>query len=348
MLSRYNDEIQNYLKILCSDYPLWLDDYINTPEMMRIDEICIGCGTDYSGIYNPPYFYSNLTHSIGVALIVWNFTKSKEATLAGLFHDIATPVFKHCIDFMNGDSETQESTEMRTVEILKNSVEINKLLDRDGISIDLVCDYKMYPIADNDTPNLSADRLEYTFSSGMTLKKVWDLDAIKKVYDNLVVDVNEVGCEELVFKDLSVATYYVDIISSLWPSWIDDNDRTVMQFIADITKKMLDCGYLCVDDLYSLSEAVVIEKIKTCDNDEIRCAFLNFENCLEAFKCDSYIPGKYCVYTKGKTRYINPYVFKKNRVSKLSFQSNSQIQNYLSLPKEGWTYFDFEFDGDKL
>ena len=41
----------------------------------------------------------------------YKLTKDKKATLAGLFHDIATPSFKHCVDFLNGDYMTQESTE---------------------------------------------------------------------------------------------------------------------------------------------------------------------------------------------------------------------------------------------
>ena len=74
-----------------------------------------------------------MDHSVGVALIIWNFTKDKKQTLAGLFHDIATPIFKHCIDFMNGDYETQESTEELTTCIIKNSKEIMALLERDNI-----------------------------------------------------------------------------------------------------------------------------------------------------------------------------------------------------------------------
>lgn len=54
-----------------------------------------------------------------------------------------SPTFKHCIDFLNGDAETQESTEQQPLEVISN--------------------YKIYPIADNETPKLSADRLEYTF-----------------------------------------------------------------------------------------------------------------------------------------------------------------------------------------
>ena len=67
------------------------------------------CGTDYTHIFNNKFFYSNLEHSIGVALIVWHFTKNKKQTLAGLFHDISTPVFKYCIDFMNGDKVKEDT-----------------------------------------------------------------------------------------------------------------------------------------------------------------------------------------------------------------------------------------------
>lgn len=175
-----NEEIKEYFKILSPEFPEWLFDYINTKEMDRIGKISMSCGTDYSKCFDVKYFYSNLDHSVAVALIIWHFTHDKKQTLAGLFHDIATPVFKHCIDFMNGDSLTQESTEERTTDMIRNSKEIMSLLNRDNIKLESVNDYKIYPIADNDTPKLSTDRFEYNLSSGLTFFRVWDLDRIKK------------------------------------------------------------------------------------------------------------------------------------------------------------------------
>ena len=133
-----------------------------------------------------------MEHSIAVSLIIWNFIKDKKQTLAGLFHDIATPVFKHCIDFMNKDYEKQESTEERTTKIIRESKEIMELLKRDNIKLEEVSDYHIYPIADNDTPKLSADRLEYTLSNGLgAIKKLWDLDDIRKVYKDIEIQKNE-------------------------------------------------------------------------------------------------------------------------------------------------------------
>ena len=80
---------------------------------------------------------------------------------------IATPAFKHCVDFLNGDYMTQESTEDLTTELIKQSKEIMALLKRDNIDITEVDNYHLYPIADNDTPKLSADRLEYSLSNAL-------------------------------------------------------------------------------------------------------------------------------------------------------------------------------------
>ena len=106
-----NETIKQYFNILSKQIPEFLYDYIDTKEMQKQKGISVSCGTFYSKLYKIDLWYSSLDHSIATALIVWNFTKDKKQTLSALFHDIATPTFKHCIDFMNGDYETQESTE---------------------------------------------------------------------------------------------------------------------------------------------------------------------------------------------------------------------------------------------
>ena len=120
--------MKEYLKILSNEIPDFLNDYINTPQMQKLSEISVSCGTYYTKLFDKMVWYSSLDHSIAVSLIVWNFTKDKKQTIAGLFHDIATPVFKHSIDFMNGDYKKQESTEELTTQIIRESKEIMSLL----------------------------------------------------------------------------------------------------------------------------------------------------------------------------------------------------------------------------
>lgn len=61
------------------------------------------------------------------------------------------------------------------------------LLNRDGINVEEISDYHIYPIADNDTSRLSADRFEYTFSNGIFLYGAWNLDEVSKYYNDIVV-----------------------------------------------------------------------------------------------------------------------------------------------------------------
>ena len=195
--------------------------------MQKQAGISVSCGTYYSKLFPEiTLWYSSLDHSVAVALIIWNFTKNKKQTLSGLFHDIATPAFKHTIDFLSGDYEKQESTEELTTKIISNSKQIMQLLDRDGIKIEEVNDYHRYPIADNDTPRLSSDRLEYTLSNGLGVrKKLWDLEEVREIYQNIEVQKNEDGIEELGFKDKAICEKFIHDISRLWPRWIEDEDR---------------------------------------------------------------------------------------------------------------------------
>lgn len=346
-LKSLNPEIKEYFKILCDEFPEWLYEYINTDEMKRLSGISLSCGMDYSDLCNINYWYSNLEHSIGVALIVWNFTHDKKQTLAGLFHDIAAPTFKHCIDFMNGDALTQESTEERTSHIIKSSKKITELLERDNIKVEEVEDYHIYPIADNDTPMLSADRFEYTFSSGLTFNRVFNLEKIKEFYQNITVTLNELEQPELTFKDKTVCEEYIKIISKLWPSWVGKEDKLVMQFLADTCKAMNHQGHLTIDELYELSEKEVLEKIYDCPNSYLSEKFIEFQSQKEVYSSHHLLEDVYCRKITAKKRYINPLVLVKGkpiRIKDISKEANQAIEEFLNIDQEEYISFEMEFN----
>lgn len=345
-LEQLNPEIKAYFNILSSDFPYWLEEYINTHEMQRIGKISIDCGMCYVKSFHVKYFYSNLDHSVGVALIIWHFTHDKKQTLAGLFHDIATPVFKHCIDIMNGDVERQESTEDKTIEIIKNSQDIMYLLNKDNIKLEEVCDYKLYPIADNKLPMLSADRFEYNFSSGLSFYRAWNLENIREIYENIIIVKNEHGSDELAFKDKKICEKYIRIVSKLWPEWISDKDRIAMQFIADICHSLHKINKLSMSDLYELSEEEVIKRIIKCDDKYLSDSWKKFINIKRAFVSDKLIRNKYCVNIKAKRRYLNPLVLINDKVFRIydvSDEAKKNIDDYLALPNDGYVYFNFDF-----
>ena len=262
-------KLKDYFSILEPKFPEWLNEYINTKELLSQQYISVTSGTIYSNLFESDFFFSSLDHSVAVALIIWHFTHDKKQTLSGLFHDIATPAFKHCVDFLNGDYMTQESTEDLTTIIIKNSKEIMTLLKRDNIKISEVNNYHIYPIADNDTPKLSADRLEYSLSNALFIYKLLDFKIIKEIYDDIGIQKNEVGEIELGFKTKKIAKDFVKVTSKLSIMYHEDRTRYSMQFVADILKRLSDDGKISKRDLYELKESDVINIIESSKYKEI-------------------------------------------------------------------------------
>ena len=331
--------VLDYFNVLEPNFPEWLNDYIETKELLKQRYISMTCGTIYSDLFESEFFFSSLDHSVAVALIVWHFTHDKKQTLSGLFHDIATPVFKHCVDFLNGDYMTQESTEDLTSKIISNSKEIMELLKRDNIKLEEVDDYHIYPVADNDTPKLSADRLEYSLSNALLTYKLSDIDEIKKIYSDIVLGKDEDGTLELSFKSKETALEFVKITSKLSIIYREDRTRYSMQLLADIIKKLNEDRLITKEDLYNMKESEVIEIIENSKYKEIFNIWKNAKN----VKVSKEKPKNvYFVHHGAKIRYIDPLVNKK-RMSSISEEAKKEIDKNLLYDMNNYVYLDFKF-----
>ena len=334
-----NEEIKDYFKILEPEFPEWLNEYIDTKELLSQKYISVTCGTIYSNLFESDFFFSSLDHSVAVALIIWHFTHDKKQTLSGLFHDIATPTFKHCVDFLNGDYMTQESTEDLTTEIIKKSEKIMKLLKRDKIEVSEVDNYHIYPIADNDTPKLSADRLEYSLSNALFIYKLLDLESIKEIYDNIEIQKNEEEIE-LGFKTKKIARNFVKVTSKLSIIYREDRTRYSMQFIADILKRLSDDNKISKKDLYELKESDVIKIIESSRYNSI---FNIWKNAKKVKVSKNEPKDVYFVHHPAKIRYIDP-LFKGERMSKCCKIANNMIKANLAYNMNNYVYLDFNFN----
>ena len=335
-LDKLNKRTEEYFKILEPNFPEWLIEYINTEEMLKQQYISITCGTIYSDLFESSYFFSSLDHAIAVALIIWHFTHDKRQTLSGLFHDIATPVFKHCVDFLNGDYMTQESTEDLTTKIISESKEIMGLLKRDNILLDEVDDYHKYPIADNDTPKLSSDRLEYSLSNALLTYNLLDLDEIKETYNDIEIQKDEKGIDELSFKTKSIARKFVKVTSRLSIIYREDRTRYSMQFLADIMKKLSEEGKITREDLYNLKESDVIEII---ENSKYKDIYKIWKETKKVKLSDEEPKNVYYVKLGAKVRYIDPLVNGK-RITDICKLAKNMIDKNLSYDMTKYVYID--------
>ena len=266
MLNAYppvNYDISEYFNILCprDDWPHFLDKYLQLPLLKRLKGVGLLCGTDWTALYKNRFYYSRLDHSLGVALIVWHFTHDKAQTIAGLLHDISTPVFSHVSDFRKGDALTQTATEEPTARIIRGDAELNRLLAEDDLTAAQVEDYHIYPIADNEIPQLSADRLEYMFPSGMALDGSWTMEEIRRCYNDLTILKNEAGQDELGFQHMEIAELYCEHFCMIGHILQLNENKLALHMLGQIMNLAEKEGILSESDFMTLSEREVMEKL---------------------------------------------------------------------------------------
>ncbi len=241
--------------------PPFLRALAATAPMLRLRWVGMNCGCEYTAF---PQFagcgvYNRYLHSLGVGAIVWHFTGDAAQAAAGLLHDISTPVFAHVVDFLHGDHLRQESTEALTHACIARSAPLQRVLEQWGLTTAQVDDYHRYPVADNDTPRLSADRLEYTLSN-LLYYRFATAQEVADYYRDLTLLSGEDGAPELGFATPQVGCAFALAALRCAHVYVAPADRFAMQSLADLLRYALQEGVLTPDDLYT-TEPQVIQKL---------------------------------------------------------------------------------------
>ena len=312
----------------CNEEPAFLTRMAQITAMQRIGRVGMNCGCEYTAF---PLFcslrpYSRLQHSVGVAQIVWQHTHDKRQAVAGLLHDIATPAFAHVIDFLHGDYLTQESTEEGTRSIIEQSDDLMAMLALEGLGLDEVCDYHQYPIADNDSPRLSADRLEYTLGNMVNFRFATTEEA-QRLYDDITVGTNEEGEPELVFTDPQAAHRFARLSLQCSYIYTSDQDRYAMQILAELIAEAIRRGILDEKDLYT-DEPTIIDRLMADSYMRSRWQQFRSMRCLCYPETDT--PESRII--DAKRRCIDPLVSGAGRVSALFPGYKVLLEQYRITP----------------
>ena len=251
--------IHNYLDLfLDEDYPDFIDKYLNTKTLNRIKNVTQFCGCDYTKLYNPLFLYTRFDHGLVVAHMTWHFTHDKLETIAALLHDVGTPCFAHCIDYVFGDYMNQESSEKEIPDMIDKDKELLDYLNEDGITLENLAKLEQFPILENKSPQLCADRLDGVLSTCYIWLHTHSLEQIKQVYDNLVVLTNEHGNPEIGFKNLEIADRFVSMVSIYAKELQGNKDKYVMKYVSEIVKLAVLQNLITLNDLYEKPEAEIV------------------------------------------------------------------------------------------
>ena len=349
MRNRMNADMEKrftpLMRLYHNEIPGLLQELYETPPLCRLADVGMHCGCDYSSF---PMFrfqpmaeqaerYTRDLHSMGTALIVQHFTGDLKQSAAGLLHDIATPVFAHVVDFLKGDHVCQEATEEATEEMIGASSGIMEALRKYGIRVEEVSDYHRYPIADNPSPGLSADRLEYTLGNFYCRGRK-SLEEIRLLYESLSCIQNEKGEPELAFASERAAEEFA--LGALENSrmYTADEDRYCMQYLADLLKKSLEWGVLQPEDLYGTEKRV----IGLLQRDErSQRLWEEYRKLSRVCTTDQRPEGCYRVRVPSTLRWIDP-PFRENggavRISEISSRVKAEIEKLRSTDFDVWIY----------
>ena len=281
--------------------PSFLEKYLNVPSIKRLKGIGYFCGMDFASkdIYNFPEYISRFDHSLTVALMIHKLTGDKKATLAGLFHDIATPCFSHVIDYMNGDFKNQESTEEYTEKIILGDKELLSCLEEDNIDVSDIIDFKKYSVVDLDRPCLCSDRLDGIILTAMGWTKNISKDDIDVIVDSMRVYKNEDNLDEIGLNDENIVKRIIDINKVIDIYCHSNEDNYMMSLLADITRLGISNNLFTYDDLYYMSEDEIFNILNNCNIVEIKKLLNIFYSIKKSDIPNMQIPGI-------KVRKINP------------------------------------------
>ena len=325
--------MEQFYKIYHSDVPPLLAELAGTPPMQRLLHVGMNCGCEYTDFprFRRGRHYNRWLHSLGVGLIVWHFTGDPAQAAAGLLHDIATPTFAHVIDFLRGDHLNQEATEAGTREMIDGSPEIRGILGRYGLTADRVADYHVYPIADNDSPRLSADRLEYTLGNALNYGFA-DRGSLAALYADLTVSENETGDPELCFRTAETALAFARLALACSRVYVSDEDRYSMQALSDLLQKAIETGVLSPAELYG-TEPPLIEKLQASPLAPDWAHYCAMSRLLTA---DAPPDGRPWRQVPAKKRHIDPLTAGQGRASALDPAFAAELAAYLAEPQTVW------------
>ena len=317
-----------------NEIPAVLWDCMAAPCMRRLQNVGMNCGCEYTSF---PRFagllpYSRFDHSVGAALIVWHFTRDAKQAAAGLLHDVATPVFAHVVDFLRGDYLVQESTEDGTRAAIEADETLQRALKAHGLTADDVSDYHRYPIADNDSPRLSADRLEYTLGNLLNYR-IRTMDEVHAFYADLSVGTNETGAPELVFSDAKIAEEFAFASLACSKIYVSDEDRYAMQMLSELLKDAIALGVLSEADLHTTEPQVIAALL---GDGRTAAAWQRFRAYRSMRRANAPEGEGQWRRIAAKKRYIDPLIAGVGRVSAYSDAFRAAVEAFRSDPQTDW------------
>lgn len=252
----------------------------------------------------PPAFhivpgFTRHEHSVGVMLLLRHLGAPVEEQAAGLLHDVSHTAFSHIVDWFY-KSEQHDSYQDHRHESFLRASEIPNILSRFGLSVDRIVDYHLFPLLEQDIPNLCADRVDYSLRQ-MAPKTAASCLNHLTAYQNRIA-----------FNEPRAARVFADAYLHLQDTvWRGFEGISRYRIFVRLLERALELGWVSLDDFDTDDQTVLDKALQATDPIIDRLVSILSLRSLE------HLPRENAP-SFAKLRYVDPLVVEHKTASRLS------------------------------
>lgn len=297
---RYRDTLYGLVDV---SEPVLLD-LIDSDAMCRLKGIAQHGITALLGI-TPPF--SRFDHSVGTMLLVRRLNASIQEQIAALLHDVSHTAFSHVIDFVFNDHRTQSYHEEHKEAFFLRS-DLPDILAHHGFDWHEFLEDSTFPLLEQPSPALCADRLDYFF------RDLEFLGLASSAEISAAIRALVVRSGRIVVDSPAVARWLAyTFIETDRTSWSNLREVGLYQLTADAIKHALCNGVVSENDIWG-TDAELWGKLRAANDPQVK-GLVELLSPGTRFTRNDHAP----IFTVAtKVRSIDPPVIDKGNVSALS------------------------------
>ncbi len=183
-------------------------------------------------------------HSVGVLLLVRRLGGSLEEQIAALLHDVSHTAFSHVIDYVFGGHDSQSYHDEVKEEVMAQS-DLPAILQQYGFDWRRFLDDEAFPLLEQPSPRLCADRLDYFLRDSIALGLAHQQE-VDMALGSLTICEGRVATNDLEVARWLAYTY----IEADKASWANLREVALYELTARAMRRALEIDLITTMDLW--------------------------------------------------------------------------------------------------
>lgn len=241
-------------------------DLLQSPELLRLKGVC---QHGVTGLLGLTHRVTRFEHSVGAFLLVRKVGATLEEQVAALLHDVSHTALSHVVDYALSKPGEGSYHEVHKSRYLKTT-QLPQILTQHGFGDLKALDEDLFPLVEMPSPQLCADRLDYSLRDAVGFGKL-SLEDAQRVFATLKAFPSASSPRRLLVLDdpqlaLTLSRAYLATDRDVWSNraHVDMYKRTG-QVIGDLVRQ----GCVKEEALWVLSDQEFWELLRRMATPEI-------------------------------------------------------------------------------